>query len=62
MVEVVQRCGIPDELGGSGINIFIYHLDDDSIVAIAAAGTTTQLMYAKHITLIGKSSELIARK
>src|SRR6202158_2744890 len=28
MLEVVARCGEPDELGGSGINIFIYHLDD----------------------------------
>jgi hypothetical protein len=62
MSEVVQRCGIPDELGGSGINIFIYHLDDNSIVAIGAAGITEPLMYAKHTTSTGKSSDLIARK
>jgi hypothetical protein len=32
MLEVVGQFGEPDELGGSGINIFIYHLDDGSLV------------------------------
>jgi hypothetical protein len=44
MSEVAQRCGSPDELRGSGINIFIYHLDDGSIVGIGAAGTTEPIM------------------
>jgi hypothetical protein len=62
MSELVQRCGIPDELGGSGINIFIYHLDDGSLVGIGATGTTTPLMYANYTTTRGKSSDIIARK
>jgi len=59
MSEVVRRCGAPDELGGSGINIFIYHLDDGSIVGIGATGIATPLLYASHTTMGGKSSELI---
>jgi hypothetical protein len=62
MSVVVQRCGSPDELGGSGINIFIYHLDDGSIVGIGAAGTTEPIMYANHTTSTGRSSDLIVRK
>ena len=58
MSEVVRQCGEPDELGGSGINIFIYHLDDGSLVAIGAAGTTGPLLYANHIGTTGKASAL----
>lgn len=58
MSEVVRQCGEPDELGGSGINIFIYHLDDGSLVAIGAAGTTGPLLYANHIATTGKASAL----
>jgi hypothetical protein len=58
MSEVVRRCGEPDELGGSGINIFIYHLDDGSIVAIGATGVSTPLLYANHVSSTGKSSAL----
>jgi hypothetical protein len=62
MSVVAQRCGSPDELGGSGINIFIYHLDDGSIVGIGAAGTTQPIMYANHTTSTGRLSDLIVRK
>jgi hypothetical protein len=58
MSDVVNQCGEPDELGGSGIAIFIYHLDDGSLVAIGATGTTGPLLYASHITAGGKSSAL----
>jgi hypothetical protein len=58
MTDVVRQCGVPDELGGSGINIFIYHLDDGSIVAIGATGLTSPLRYASHITSSGKSTAL----
>lgn len=58
MTDVVRQCGVPDELGGSGINIFIYHLDDGSIVAIGATSTTGPLLYANRITSSGKSSPL----
>jgi hypothetical protein len=58
MNDVVRQCGIPDELGGSGIAIFIYHLDDGSLVAIGSAGPTGPLFYANHTTADGKSSEI----
>lgn len=58
MADVVRQCGAPDELGGSGINIFIYHLDDGSIVAIGATDTTGPLLYANHIASSGKSTAL----
>ena len=58
MSDVVRRCGEPDELGGSGIAIFIYHLDDGSLVAIGATGTTGPLLYANHIATTGKASAL----
>jgi hypothetical protein len=58
MSEVVRRCGEPDELGGSGINIFIYHLDDGSLVAIGATGATGPLHFASHITTTGKVTAL----
>jgi hypothetical protein len=58
MSEVVLQCGEPDELGGSGIAIFIYHLDDGSLVAIGATGATGPVLYANHITTTGKASAL----
>jgi hypothetical protein len=57
MLDVVRLCGKPDELGGSGINIFIYHLDGGSLVAIGAAGESSPLLYATHIASTGNSSE-----
>ena len=56
--DVVRRCGVPDELGGSGINIFIYHLDDGSLVVIGATDTTGPLLYANHVAPTGKVSAL----
>lgn len=59
MTDVARRCGKPDELGGSGIPIFVYHLDDGSLVAIGATGPTSPLLYANHIAASGKSSPLL---
>ena len=59
MSEVVHRCGVPDELGGSGIMIFIYHLGDGSILAIGASSESSPLLYASLIATTGKASELI---
>ena len=56
MLEVVGQCGEPDELGGSGINIFIYHLDDGSLVAVGATSMTEPLLYANHIATTGQTS------
>lgn len=58
MLEVVGQFGEPDELGGSGINIFIYHLDDGSLVAVGAIGAMAPLLYANHIATTGKTSSL----
>ncbi len=60
MNDVVHRCGIPDELGGSGLAIFIYHLADGSLVVIGSAGPTGPLFYANHIGANGKSSEIFS--
>jgi hypothetical protein len=62
MLEVVDRCGEPDELGGSGLNIFIYHLDDGSLVAIGAAGVASPVLYGSHTETTGKTSSLFPKK
>jgi hypothetical protein len=62
MSDIVSRCGKPDELGGSGIAIFIYHLKDGSIVAIGATGSAQPILYANHITTNGNSSSLLTTK
>src|SRR5579859_779945 len=58
MNDVVRRCGIPDELGGSGIAIYIYHLQDDSLVVIGAANPAGPLLNANHLVAGGKSTEI----
>jgi hypothetical protein len=40
----VARCGVRDELGSSGISIFIYHLDDDSTLLALRSRLSTQTM------------------
>ena len=61
MVDVVRRCGVPDEHQGSGIYIFIYHLDDGSIVAVGTADLK-RLIYVSHFEVSGKGSELLPAK
>ncbi|HEY3293587.1 MAG TPA: hypothetical protein VGJ85_08200 [Candidatus Nanopelagicaceae bacterium] len=34
MVDVVKKCGKPDNVTGSGISIFVYYMDDCSRVTI----------------------------
>jgi hypothetical protein len=62
MSEIVSRCGRPDELAGSGTNIFIYYLDDGSLIAIGATGPTVPILYANRITYSGKPSSLLPEK
>jgi hypothetical protein len=57
MVDVVKKCGIPDEHQGSGIYIFLYDLDDGSVVAIGTADLN-KLLYVDQIET-GKSSTLL---
>lgn len=59
IADLVNRCGAPDELGGSGINIFIYHLDDGSLVAVGATSTKAPILYMTHIERTGKGTPLI---
>lgn len=62
MKDIVKLCGEPDEIGGSGISIFMYHLDDGSLIAIGAADTNAHVLYANHIDTDGKSTPLFAPK
>ena len=62
MTEVVRKCGVPDELGGSGTTIFIYHLFDGSLVVIGAKDDTGPILYANHLLKTGKSFSLISAK
>ena len=62
MNDVVMRCGKPDEVGGSGISIFIYDLKDGSLVVIAASNSDVPIMYASHIERNGKTTPLIPEK
>ncbi len=34
MLDVVRKCGLPDQHTGSGIYIFIYYMDDCSTVRV----------------------------
>lgn len=58
MVDVVRRCGIPDEHHGSGIYIFTYLLDDGSIVAIGT-GDLKSLLYVQHGTFATQVESLL---
>lgn len=62
MREVVSRCGMPDELGGSGLYTFTYHLKDGTYIYISAAGTDVPIFYANHLDADGRGSSLFAEK
>jgi hypothetical protein len=34
MLDVVRKCGMPDQHTGSGIYIFVYYLNDSSTVTV----------------------------
>jgi len=57
MQDIVRKCGIPDEHQGSGIFIFLYDMNDGSVVAIGTADLR-QLMYVNQITAHGGRSLL----
>ena len=62
MTEVVSRCGLPDELGGSGSYTFSYHLRDGSFVNLTAAGTNGRILYANHLDAKGQGDSQFAVK
>jgi hypothetical protein len=35
MLDVVRKCGIPDQHSGSGIYIFVYYMNDCSTVGVS---------------------------
>jgi hypothetical protein len=57
MIDVVRKCGIPDQHQGSGIFIFLYDMDDGSFVAIGTADLK-KLLYINHIENTRASSLL----
>jgi hypothetical protein len=52
--DVVRKCGVPDEHQGSGLFIFIYDMDDGSVVAMGTSDLK-RIMYLDHI--VGKAGE-----
>jgi hypothetical protein len=48
MIDVVRKCGIPDEHQGSGIAIFVYDMDDGSLVVVGTADLK-RLLYMNHV-------------
>jgi hypothetical protein len=48
MTDVVMKCGIPDEHQGSGIYIFLYDMNDGSVVAVGTSDLK-KLLYVTHI-------------
>ena len=57
MIDVVRKCGVPDEHQGSGIFIFLYDLEDGSVVAVGT-GDLKRLLYIHHIAN-GRGSSLL---
>ena len=57
MVDVVRKCGLPDEDQGSGIHIFIYHLRDGSAVSVITGDLKT--LHIAHVDKSGKFTFLI---
>jgi hypothetical protein len=62
MLEVVSRCGLPDELSGSGVYVFTYHLRDGSFVHISAKSTDSPILEAYVLDAEGRGSSLFAAK
>jgi hypothetical protein len=60
MADVVRKCGVPDEHQGSGIYIFLYDMDDGSLVAVGTADLK-KLLYLNHIQSAKSSSSLLPK-
>ena len=61
MYTVVQKCGRPDEERGSGLYVFVYHLQDGSSVLISTP-YLTRIGYVTYTDRSGNSSSLLRRK
>lgn len=62
MAEVVQRCGRPDEVRGSGRTILLYYLYDGERIVIGGSGAGGRIRYLNLIKDTGKVTPLIAAK
>lgn len=62
MTEIVAKCGVPDELSGSGVYVFSYRLSDGTFVNISATGTDSPILYANHVDAEGHGSDLVSVK
>lgn len=58
---VVEKCGRPDEEIGSGVYIFVYHLQDGSTVAIGTS-SLSRIDHVAYIDASGKSASLLSGK
>ena len=58
---VVQKCGRPDEEIGSGMYVFVYHLQDGSMVGISTP-ELTRIMFATITDSSGKRTMIVGRK
>ncbi|HKI00080.1 MAG TPA: hypothetical protein VJ999_13315 [Candidatus Sulfotelmatobacter sp.] len=55
MVDVVRRCGLPDEDVGSGVYVFVYHLKDGSIISVSTPDLKRILVqHSPPATAVGK--------
>jgi hypothetical protein len=57
MTDVVRKCGVPDEHQGSGIYIFLYDMNDGSVVVIGTADLE-RLLYVTRAASTGTKSLL----
>jgi hypothetical protein len=62
MAEVANKCGLPDELSGSGYYTFTYHLRDGSFVHFTATGPEGRILDANHLDDKGYGMSLFAIK
>jgi PBP1b-binding outer membrane lipoprotein LpoB len=60
MYAVVDKCGRPDQEMGSGIGIFIYHLEDKSTVTIRYTDIN-HIQDIEHVDKSGKTTSLLVK-
>jgi hypothetical protein len=61
MADVVRICGVPDEHQGSGVYIFVYYMEDGSIVTIGTSDLS-RIDDVIHVDKAGRASSLLPEK
>jgi hypothetical protein len=59
MKKVFLMVGMPDKVGGSGLSIFTYNLDDGTQVAIGVGNFENPPIYVTHVLKDGKGKQLL---